>query len=134
MKQKYQQPTIDLSGINLENPSPDVFDDKAEKIARRLADAKKKHNKPTQLRRFYDEYCQYVTKVGDSQEKLDELRPFIRMLRAKAAYSEGRDLVDSNFTAFVTMIVRDTGSPKALRNGQTLFEAVMGFLKLYKAD
>jgi CRISPR-associated protein Csm2 len=54
------------------------------------------------------------------------------MLRAKAAYAQGRKLVDVNFTAFIEKIVGDVECPKTLSNGQTLFEAVMGFLKLHK--
>jgi CRISPR-associated protein Csm2 len=57
----------------------------------------------------------------------------IRMLNAKAAYAEGRKLVDSNFGHFMRYGLRGLNEqePQTFYNFKLLFEAVLGFLKLH---
>lgn len=127
---------IELAGIELNNPSPEMFDEIAQRAASRLADTTRQFNKPSQLRRFFDELVMWDTKVNTAgnaevRERIfaDSL-PFIRMMNAKAAYAEGRDLVDINFAALFSHCIRQINSPGTLRTGRMFFEAMLGFYKL----
>jgi CRISPR-associated protein Csm2 len=122
-----------LKQIDLAAPSADTFDTLAEKIARSLSEARGDTNKPTQLRRFYDEIVMWEQKVKQSPEQYPQMLPMIRMLNAKAAYAEGRRLVDRNFGQFMRNNLRDLDEekPQTFYNFKLLFEAVLGFLKLY---
>ena len=107
---------------------PNLFDGVAQACAQAVA-FNKKRNKPSQVRKFYDEFVMWQERVGDSREKLDECLPFIRMLNAKAAYAQGRDLVDIEFTGLLSHCLKQVDSPQALANGKTFLEAFMGFYK-----
>lgn len=113
---------------------PNLFDGVAQACAQAVAiDAQrgrpKNENKPSQLRKFYDELVMWQERVGDSREKLDECLPFIRMLNAKAAYAEGRKLVDRDFTGLLAHCLKQVDSPQTLANGKVFMEAFMGFYK-----
>lgn len=126
---------IDLDGIDLGKPSPEMFDEVAQRAAVKLA-ANKRSNKPSQLRRFFDELVMWDTKINtaggtEARERIfGESLPFIRMMNAKAAYAEGRDLVDVNFAALFSHCIRQINSPETLRTGRMFFEALLGFYKL----
>ena len=123
-----------LSGIDLVKPSPELFDKTALKAAQIIAENRSK-NKPTQLRRFYDELVMWDTRInqptGDDDRKrlLDDSLPFIRMMNAKAAYADGRGLVDRNFKELLQKCLGQVKDPKSLRNCRTFFEAFLGFYK-----
>ncbi len=121
-----------MGEIKLENPSPSLFDEVAEDWARRLAgDGKGSVNKPTQLRRFYDEVERWNTRVAQHPEQFENYLPLIRMINAKVAYAEGRKLVDEQFRSMIIDCSRQVSSPETLKNMKLFFESVIGFLRLY---
>lgn len=113
---------------------PELFDRTASSIARVVAQGKREHNKSTQLRRFYDELVMWEEKVRSNKDKFDEYLPFIRMIKAKAAYAEGRKLVDGAFVDLLDQTIDFIRSAEDLRIAKLFFEAFMGFYKLEKGD
>lgn len=111
----------------------DLFSDQALSAARSCNDPKK--NASTQLRRFYDELVMWHDKVfaDASPEKrkarFDAAIPYIQMLRAKAAYAKGRDLVNENFQELFDSLIRQIHSPEDLHTARLFMEAFMGFKK-----
>lgn len=87
-------------------------------------------NKPTQIRKFYDELSnwqsrsQFMTK----EEFLDVL-PFIYMMKAKVAYAHGREHVSPNFLNLFSHIIEQVTDQKSLFHAKLFFEAVIGFRK-----
>lgn len=123
-----------LGKINLEHPSPKLFDDVAQEIANTLRPKSDyKSNKRSQIRRFYDEMLRFEAELRNTDSETFKKRlPFLRMLNARAAYAaerraEGGTLVDSNFTEFLKKLLTEVKDHTTLRNACTLFEAVIGF-------
>jgi CRISPR-associated protein Csm2 len=116
---------------------PKLFSEKAEKLAtdikREHEESKTKRNKPSQLRKFYDEVVrldELARKHGKEGEKWDRLiLPALHMLIAKTAYAEGRELVSSGFKNFIRQSVGQVESPEDLAVFAGLFEAFIGFYK-----
>ncbi|CAK0771624.1 CRISPR-associated protein Csm2 [Gammaproteobacteria bacterium] len=123
-----QQPPSDTSRIKFDEIDADLFDKIAKNMARKLAE-NTKSNKPTQLRRFYDEICMWNERVEMEEKRFDELLPFIRMLNAKAAYAKGRNLVDENFVILIRHCLSEVKNPKTMKYFKLFMEAVMGFYK-----
>ena len=114
-----------------ETPDPGLFDTLAEKQAQAL-NAEGGHsnkNKPTQIRRFYDELVGWQERIGGDDEKFKQYEAFIRMLNAKVAYAKGRGLVGDEFERWFRECIKSTTSAKALDHFRLHFEAVLGFLK-----
>ena len=112
----------------------DLFDKTAREAAKEVARVKSEHNKSTQLRRFYDELVMWEEKVRQNEEKFEEYLPFIRMLKAKAAYAEGRKLVDGAFVDLLDQMIDAIQNVDDLRTAKLFFEAFIGFYKLEKGD
>ncbi len=130
------EPTLITSKILFdEKPlNPDLFNNVARQIAEVIANPRtRKHNKSTQIRKFYDELCSWETKVNQDAEKADtyfaECLPFILMLNAKAAYAKGRDLVDANFAKLIGDCLKQVKDRETLRICKLFFEAFLGFYK-----
>lgn len=113
---------------------PGLFDSTAKRAAKSVADCRREHNKSTQLRRFYDELVLWEEKVSQNTAKFDEHLPFIRMLKAKAAYAQGRKLVDPAFVELVEQTIDSVKNADDLRVAKLFLEAFMGFYKLEKGD
>ena len=89
-------------------------------------------NKSTQLRKFYDELVMWHDKVfyaTDRSAAYRQAAPFIHMLKAKVAYSQGRGHVDQNFVEVFNKIISEIKSPETLKHAKLFFEAVLGFRK-----
>ncbi len=114
--------------------SAELFDEKAKQLAEKLANTGRAVNKPTQIRRFYDELMMWDAKVAQNPDKFDEYLPFIRMLNAKVAYAEGRGHVDANFADFMRCALEQVKDAKTLHTFKLFFEAMLGFYKLAKQD
>jgi CRISPR-associated protein Csm2 len=114
-----------------EKLDPELFNTVAQQFAQRIAgnDPRKTDNKPTQLRKFYDEIVLWDNKVLMHPEKFDEYLPFIRMLNAKAAYAKGRKLVDDNFVELLNKGLQQVINPETLHTFKLFMEAFMGFYK-----
>ena len=119
---------IDTSLIQLKTIKADLFDNVAQNAATTIAD-NRNSNKPTQLRRFYDEIVLWESKVNQQPEKFEEYLPFIRMINAKVAYALGRKLVDPNFVKLINDGLRQVDSVDTMRHFKLFMEAFMGFYK-----
>jgi CRISPR-associated protein Csm2 len=120
--------TIDTNNIQLQDIKAELFDDVARMTAEIIAD-NRNSNKPTQLRRFYDEIVMWENKTSQHPEKFTDYLPFIRMLNAKAAYAKGRKLVDDNYVKLLNDCLKQVDSDKTMRNFKLFMEAFMGFYK-----
>jgi CRISPR-associated protein Csm2 len=107
---------------------PELFNTIALAQARTVASGGDR-NKATQLRKFYDELVLWDNKVLQQPEKFDEFLPFIRMLNAKAAYAQGRKLVDHNFVDLLNAGLKQVETAETLHTFKLFMEAFMGFYK-----
>ncbi|MBM4200553.1 MAG: type III-A CRISPR-associated protein Csm2 [Gammaproteobacteria bacterium] len=89
----------------------------------------KKENKPTQLRRFYDEITHWHEKARQKPEDFPAFLPLIKMLKAKVAYAKSRGHVDGDYETLVRHCIDQVDSPIKLNQCKTFFEAFMGFYK-----
>ncbi len=112
-----------------ESIDPALFDETAQRAAKQVANCGLQMNKTTQLRRFYDELVMWEEKVRQNPGKFDEYLPFIRMLKAKAAYAEGRKLVDGAFVDLLRQTLDFAKSADDLRIAKLFLEAFLGFYK-----
>ena len=120
---------MELNKIKLDKLEIDIFSDTARNAAEHISQNKDK-NKSTQMRKFYDELAMWHDKVfqaASREEAYQNAAPFIQMLRAKAAYSKGRCLVDDNFIAVFNQIIGQIHNADTLKNAKLFFEAVLGF-------
>jgi len=110
---------------------PELFNTIAQQWAKEIAgnDPRKTDNKPTQLRKFYDEIVLWDNKVLMHPEKFDDYLPFIRMLNAKAAYAKGRKLVDDKYVGLLFSGLQQVTDPETLHTFKLFMEAFMGFYK-----
>lgn len=108
---------------------PDLLDKTALLVAQTVYTRKDKFNKPTQIRRFYDELVMWQGKVRQQPEQFPEYLPFIRMLKAKVAYAHGRELVDGAFLDMLEQMVNYIDSEERLNTAKLFFEAFIGFYK-----
>jgi CRISPR-associated protein Csm2 len=135
-----QAAEIDLGRVRF-SPAPgqaldaDLFSAIAESCARSVGlsgDRARRENKPSQLRKFYDELVMWAERVRAEPDKFAEFLPFIRMLNAKVAYAKGRDLVDVNYEALMNHCLKEVTSPETLHLCKTFFEAFMGYYKVVR--
>jgi CRISPR-associated protein Csm2 len=132
-----QIPTVDVTAIRFgKEIDRKLYSDIAEGAARTIADgARGTKNKPTQLRRFYDELVMLQEKVGSDperdRERFTQQEPFIQMLKAKVAYAKGREKVDENFEALLRHVVDQIKDPTTLKQAKLFMEAFMAFYKVY---
>ena len=127
-RQQAAMPSLDTGKIRLEEIEADLFDSVARETAKTLA-GNTKSNKPTQLRKFYDEIVMWENRVMMHPDKFHDYLPFIRMLNAKAAYAKGRNLVDKNFLNLLSHCLQQVNDPATMRNFKLFMEAMMGFYK-----
>lgn len=127
--------TINLQSIVLgAKPAADLFSTQAERAAEEVSRASKEMNKSSQLRRFYDELVMWQEKVGTDDAKFTDCEPYIRMLKAKAAYAKGRKHVDANFRALFDRLIDQSTSAATLRQAKLFFEAFMAYYKIHRAQ
>ncbi len=125
-------PTIDVAPIRFgEKIDPRLYSDIAEEAAKTLGAGSRQKNKPTQLRRFYDELVMLQEKVGSDKARFEQQRPFIQMMKAKVAYAKGRDKVDDNFEKLLRKVVDEARDPDTLKQAKLFMEAFMAFYKVY---
>tara|TARA_B100000745_G_C20128999_1_gene386822 strand:+ start:332 stop:727 length:396 start_codon:yes stop_codon:yes gene_type:complete len=122
----------DFHAPDFSRPTPSLFDEEAQDIAKIIRkNGSKTMNNTTQLRRFYDEICQWYERAKKAEgDEFNALLPYIKMINAKVAYAEGRKLIDHYFASFIQKSLRNVNTLEEFRNFKLFFEAVMGFLKL----
>lgn len=124
-------PSLDVSAIRFGSPiDPKLYSDIAERAAEAVAGGKRDKNKPTQLRRFYDELVMLQEKVGSDAARFEQQAPFIQMLKAKVAYAKGRDKVDGNFERLLRHLIDQAQDVGTLKQVKLFMEAFMGFYKV----
>ena len=106
----------------------ELFNNVAREKAKIIAE-NEKANKPSQIRKFYDELCMWETKVSLEPARFSDYLPFILMLNAKLAYAKGRRLVDDNFVKLIGDCLKQVKDPDTLRICKLFFEAFLGFYK-----
>ncbi len=122
---------------------PTLYSDIAEQMAKEMKNdlemSRRRVNKRTQIRKFYDEVVRLDTEAkrldmnsDNGREKWDNILPMVHMLVAKAAYARGRDLVSQNFSNFIRSSVKQVSEPVDLSVFANFFEAFMGFYRLYE--
>lgn len=136
---RLQPPVLDTSTVTFAPINAELFSQTAKNMAQAVADADRNRNKSTQLRRFYDELVLWETRVSQAPkehqaDKFNECLPFIRMINAKAAYAEGRKLVDSTFVGLLHHTLAQVTDAKALATCKLFWEAFMGFYKQLRGD
>ncbi len=111
----------------------DLFSAFAEELAKKVnqerIQSRDKLNKPTQIRKFYDEMIRYRGVVQASPEEFVALLPYIKMLNAKAAYAMGRDLIGATFKSFISDSLKQVADSRDFELFCSFFEAFMGFYK-----
>lgn len=122
---------LDTSKIVFGKIDPKLYSDVAEAAAKTVGSAGRDQNKPSQLRRFYDELVSLQSKVGVSDDRFLQQQPFIQMLKAKVAYAEGRGKVDSGFSSLLRHVVDQAGDHERLKQARLFMEAFMGFYKVH---
>jgi len=139
--QSTQTADIDLTRVRFtQEPGQaldaDLFAAIAERCARKVGlqdDGRPRNeNKPSQLRKFYDELGMWAERVRAEPDKFAEFLPFIRMLNAKVAYAKGRKLVDANYEALMNHCLKEVTNPDTLHLCKTYFEAFMGYYKVVR--
>lgn len=125
-----------LKKIDFNSLTQNIFSDIAEETAKLVkGDDRNRKNNRTQLRRFYDELVMWNERVQQEQgkekreEKYKELEPFIKMLKAKVVYANGREHVDETFAALFSHCIGKVDSPKSLKHCQLFMEAFMGYYR-----
>lgn len=128
--------------VEAKDVNPNLYADAPEAVAYRIGMcrslnrrtqqqevAPKKENKPTQLRRFYDELAMWAEKVAHKPTDFPLHLPLVKMLKAKVAYAKGRGHVDPDFEVLMRHCIDQIDSPAKLAQCKTFFEAFMGFYK-----
>lgn len=114
---------------------PELFSTKAEMLAKKLADdciqSRKRNNKRTQIRKFYDEVIRLNMEAKTKTVQWDNISPLVNMIIAKAAYAKGRDLVSENFLDFIRSSVKQVKASDDLAVFANFFEAFYGFYRLH---
>lgn len=134
-RQESTTPAPQFNDIKLSKPlNPELFNNLAQNAAQTVSRSDTQRNKSTQLRRFYDELVSWENRVNQQPAKFDDYLPFIRMLNAKAAYAEGRKLVDRTFVKLFQHTLGEVKDPASLAACKLFWEAFMGFYKQERQD
>lgn len=119
---------------------PELFSSKAEAIARTIYEEQQasrgRANKPTQIRKFYDEVVRFGTTLQglpdeQQREEFERMLPYLKMLNAKAAYAMGRDLVSKGFKDLISASLHEITDKDDFDAFAGFFESFMGFYKFY---
>ena len=117
------------------NIDPRLYSDIADSYAQKVANSgQRDENKPSQLRRIYDELVLLHTRVGSDAGRFEQMLPFIQMLKAKAAYAKGRKKISSEFESMLKTLVDQVNSVATLAQAKLFLEAFMAYYKVYKND
>lgn len=113
----------------------ELFSDKANKLAEDIykeqQQSRGKANKPTQIRKFYDEVLRFDSMLKTNPADFENILPYLKMLNAKAAYAMGRDLVSKGFRDFISTSLNQINDKDDFDAFASLFEAFMGYYKFY---
>lgn len=119
-------------------PNPTLMDDEAQTLGEALA--LQDNLKPSQLRRYYDDVWTLRTRLdaiarkpGPAREEaFSLLRADFKMLKAKAAYAYGRQLIKKRLLQFFVNHVHSVQTANDFDVFCRHFQAVVAFHKFYK--
>ncbi len=113
----------------------ELYSTRAEALAKKLAsdclESRRRKNKRTQIRKFYDEVTRLDMQAKSEEWEWEDILPLVHMLVAKAAYAQGRELVSDNFVDFMRSSINNVDERKDLAVFANFFEAFMGFYRLH---
>ncbi|NLH40175.1 MAG: type III-A CRISPR-associated protein Csm2 [Elusimicrobia bacterium] len=130
------KPQIQLPEIKFWNDetrgiiNQNLFSDTAKEIAEKL-NSDSKSNKPTQIRKFYDELLR-IRGLIKNEEDFKKQLAYIYMIKPKVAYAKGRKLVSDVFYDFINLCINEN-KIKTLQDFDvflSLFEAVIAYYKM----
>ncbi len=118
---------------------PELFSSIAEDWAKEVKNScnkdkkdKPTNNKPTQIRKFYDEVIRFNSIVETNPDEFDNILPYLKMLNAKAAYAVGRkQLVSDKFKQFISESLSQIKDKDDFSAFVGLFESFIGYYKFY---
>ncbi|MDI6781273.1 MAG: type III-A CRISPR-associated protein Csm2 [bacterium] len=107
----------------------ELFSKTAEELAEKVFNESrnKTTNKPTQIRKFYNEVLRYKT----DPDEFEKILPYLKMLTAKAAYAVGRKLISDGFKNFIEESLKNIKDKDDFDAFAGLFEAFMGYYKFH---
>lgn len=126
----YEDVKTKIININLLSDDAQKWAVKISKAGLNARGDKLEKNKISQLRKFYDDAVRLSTLIKDGEDYRN-IFPFIKMLKAKSAYAEGRKLVTSEFNDFISRSISEVQPDDAASFDLflTFFEAFMGYYK-----
>lgn len=111
---------------------PELFSSRADMLAKRIHDeGRSRANKPTQIRKFYEEVLRFDGILKANPSDFENMLPYLKMLNAKAAYAMGRELISKGFKDFISDALGQITDKDDFDAFTGLFEAFMGFYKFY---
>lgn len=113
---------------------PELFSSIAETWAKDVKESSENQNsnKPTQIRKFYDEVLRFNSIIKTNPEEFDNVLPYLKMLNAKAAYAVGRkNLVSVKFKQFISESLSQIKDKDDFNAFVGLFESFIGYYKFY---
>lgn len=114
---------------------PELYSTRAEELAKVIygeqQQSRGKANKPTQIRKFYEEVLRFDSMLKTKPEDFDSILPYLKMINAKVAYAVGRDLVSRGFKDFISTSLNQVKDKEDFDAFAGLFEAFMGYYKFY---
>ena len=122
-----------MTAIDLKKITPELFLEVAEDKAKAF-ERERGRNESSQLRKFYNEVCQFEEKLTgysnpkEQKEQFDRIYPLLCMLVPKAVYAKTRKHVDDNFVTMMRDCIKQVNSPETLRNFRLFFEAIIAYL------
>ena len=112
---------------------PLLLSEIAESFAKEVATSGgKSQNKPSQIRKFFDEVVRLNTLAKIKKSEWDYILPLVHMIISKAAYAHGRNHLTENFKDFIKTSVDQVVTPEDLNVFMLFFESFIGFYKLYR--
>jgi len=121
---------LELSEDNIE-----LFGNVAKNLAEKIArDGKKKMNKQTQIRKFYNEVLRLSQKAENvrASEYKTKVYPFVIMLKSKVAHAKARELISEEFETMINKCVTQANTKEKMELFKLFFEAFIGFYSTYK--
>ncbi|RMF92693.1 MAG: type III-A CRISPR-associated protein Csm2 [Candidatus Schekmanbacteria bacterium] len=112
--------------------NPQLFSEIADREAKKVHNAGENRNKPSQIRKFYDEVLRYDSIIKSEQGKFEEILPYINMLKAKAAYALGRKHITEEFKELISDCLSQIHNKEDFDVFVNFFESFMGYYRFYR--
>ncbi len=113
-------------------PKENLFADIASKVAEQMnKNGAGKNNKPTQIRKFYDEVLRFKKDLLIDKSLFENKLPYIKMLNAKFAYSCARKHITSECKDFFVDCINKIKDYDDFILFSDFFEAFIAFYRQY---